>query len=1028
MDGFVGYGAASVGMAVVRGSGSVWTNNGNVAIGEFGSGMLTIEDGGVVTSAYGYIGTFAGSSGTVTVTGQGSTWSNTTGVSVGEYGSGTLIIENGGAVTNTYGVIATIPGSSGTVTVSGNGSTWTNSSTLSVGDSGTGTLRIENGGTVSNTDAWIGWDAGVSGTATVTGPSSSWSNSGNLYVGYDGVGSLIIERGGSVSSIDGIIGSNVGSSGSTTVRGAGSSWTIVNYLEVGPYGSGSLNIEDGGRVSTDVGVIGRQAGSSGTVTVTGPGSQWTNTTALYVGNAGTGSLTIEDGGRVSNSIGVIGAVSGTSGTAVVRGAGSQWSNSGDLSIGQSGAGSLTITDGGAVSAATTRLGALASSQGLLTLTGSDGARGLLTTGQIVKGAGSATLTLDGGMLRATVDQPHFLSNFAPGDVVLNAGGAIIDSSTYSIGIAAALSGGGGLIKTGVGRLELTGTSMFSGPSSVLAGQLAINGSIANSAVTVSNGAVLSGSGTIGGMSALSGATIAPGNSIGTLSVNGNVGFAAGSTYAVEINGAGQSDRIAATGTATLSGGTVQILPDQGVSFMADHPYTILTAQGGVSGRFAESAGSAFAFITPTLRYSSDAVTLTMVRKTEPQPEPPQPDPPEPPTPPEPPQPIAFHSVAETRNQYTTADGVEALGAGNRLYDIILGASVAGARQAFDALSGEAHASAVSVAYEDSRLVREAILTRLRQPLSSGLPTFVQGSYSAAYAADRSQAPQPVTVTSSFDPRRSALWGEGFGSWGQSASNGNAASLETATGGFILGADALVSDVFRLGVAGGFTRTSFDIDGRLSSGSNDSVFGALYGASSWGNLNLRLGASYAWHDFDVSRTIRFPGFADRTHASYDGWTAQAFAEVGYRMSLGRVHLELFAGASLLRLHTDGFAEEGGAAGLTGSAQDQDLATTTLGLRAAAPLSETVPLIARGLLGWRHAFGDVEPTTLLAFAGGASAFMVAGAPIDRDALVAEAGLDWQASDAITLGVAYSGQIGERAQEHALKGNLTWRFSSY
>ncbi|HEV2564924.1 MAG TPA: autotransporter outer membrane beta-barrel domain-containing protein, partial [Microvirga sp.] len=253
-------------------------------------------------------------------------------------------------------------------------------------------------------------------------------------------------------------------------------------------------------------------------------------------------------------------------------------------------------------------------------------------------------------------------------------------------------------------------------------------------------------------------------------------------------------------------------------------------------------------------------------------------------------------------------------------------------------------------------------------------------------------------------------------------------LDTATGGFILGADALVSEAVRLGVAGGFTRTTFDVDGRLSSGSNDSVFGALYGSSSWGALNLRLGASYAWHDFDVSRTIRFPGFADSTHASYDGWTAQAFAELGYRFDLGRVALEPFAGASVLRLHTDAFQEEGGAAALTGYAQDQDLATTTLGLRAEARLRQDLPLTLHGLLGWRHAYGDVEPQMLLAFAGGASAFTVAGVPIDRDALVAEAGLDWQASDALSLGVSYSGQISERAQDHALKGNLTWRFSTH
>jgi fibronectin-binding autotransporter adhesin len=88
---------------------------------------------------------------------------------------------------------------------------------------------------------------------------------------------------------------------------------------------------------------------------------------------------------------------------------------------------------------------------------------------------------------------------------------------------------------------------------------------------------------------------------------------------------------------------------------------------------------------------------------------------------------------------------------------------------------------------------------------------------------------------------------------------------------------------------------------------------------------------------------------------------------------------------------------------------------------------VPLMIRGMLGWRHAYGDVQPDMLLAFAGGTSVFTAAGAPIDRDALVAEAGLDWQASDTVSLGVAYRGQIGNQAQEHALTGNLIWRFET-
>jgi outer membrane autotransporter protein len=900
---------------------------------------------------------------------------------------------------------------------------------------GSGELTLTGANTYTGDTAVTGGTSLAPSVLAVSGAAASLGSPGSVIeVGpaANDVAELQVSAGAQVRSFSGYVGVGAGSSGAVTVSGSGSQWTNTDDIFVGYLGTGSLTIEDGGTVSAaNNAYFGSTPGGSGTATVSGAGSQLNTTNDIVVGFAGTGALTIESGGTASDRTGYIGYWAGTTGTAVVSGAGSQWTNREGLHIGYLGTGSLTIENGGAVTAPTTYLGTDTSGQGTLSLTGSAGARGLLTTGQVVKGAGSATLTLDGGMLQATADQPDFLSNFAPGDVVVNAGGALIDSNGHSIGLAAALSGSGGLIKTGAGLLTLTGTSLLSGPSSVLAGQLAVNGSIANSAVTVGPGATLSGTGTIGGLSALSGATIAPGPSIGTLNVGGNVAFAAGSTYAVETNAAGQLDRIAATGTATLSGGSVQVLPDQGIGYVADVPFTILTANGGVTGAFSGTSGGEFAFVTPTLRYGHDTVTLTLVRKTEPPTPPNPPEPPQPPTlpePPVPPQPVAFHSVAVTKNQYSTADGVEALGEGNHLYDILLGASVPGARQAFDALSGEAHASAVTVAYEDGRLVREAILTRLRQPMGTPLPAFAQGSYGAAYAAALpGSAAQPVAVVPSFDPRRFALWGEGFGSWGRVGSNGNAAGLETSTGGFIIGADAQLDPAFRLGVAGGFTRTSFDIDGRLSSGTNESVFGALYGSATWGRFNLQLGASYAAHDLDVSRRVLFPGFGDAANASYDGSTLQAFGEIGYGLTLGLASLEPFVGASVLRLHTDAFQEDGGVAALTGFGRTYELGTTMLGLRAAAQISSEVPLTLRAMLGWRRAYGDVEPAALLAFAGGASAFTVSGIPVDRNALAVEAGLDWQATQDISLGVAYSGQIGSHAQDHALKGNFTWRFDT-
>jgi ribonuclease HI len=56
-----------------------------------------------------------------------------------------------------------------------------------------------------------------------------------------------------------------------------------------------------------------------------------------------------------------------------------------------------------VTAATTRLGQNGTGQGALTLAGTASARGQLTTGQVVRGSGTGSLSFNGGLLRATSD-------------------------------------------------------------------------------------------------------------------------------------------------------------------------------------------------------------------------------------------------------------------------------------------------------------------------------------------------------------------------------------------------------------------------------------------------------------------------------------------------------------------------------------------------------------------------------------------------------------------------------------------------
>ncbi|MBA1158559.1 autotransporter-associated beta strand repeat-containing protein [Microvirga mediterraneensis] len=761
--------------------------------------------------------------------------------------------------------------------------------------------------------------------------------------------------------------------------------------------SGNIDIATGSdQAATLSGVIGDGL-MPGSVVKTGAGKLTLTGDNGYTGHTviSAGTLQIGDGGTSGSILGDVanngtlvfnrrddvtfgGAVLGA-GALVKQGAG-RLTLTGDNNY----TGGTTIAQGTLIGNSSSLSGNITNNSSLIfdqghtgTYSGSISGSGALTK----QGSGTLILTGNNSHAGGTVIEEGTLqigdggrSGSISGSIVNNGALVLNRSGTYDVN--ASITGTGSLAIVG-GTVNFTGTS-YAGPVSVEASTFNLAPhSRWGSIFTIEQGGTIGGSGTIGGLIVRQGGTVSPGYSPGTLNVAGNVAFDAGSNYTVDVTADGAHDLIAATGAATLSGGTVNVRAVRGL-YGARSTHTILSAQGGITGRFA-SASSDLAFLTPSLSYDPHNAYLTLTRNQ-----------------------VDFSALAGSPNARAAAAATEMLGFGNDLYEALVLLSADQAGTAFDSLSGEAHATAAGVALGDAERVRNGLLTRLRQPL----------------AARPAQPDAPA-------PGRFALWGEGFGSWGRAGANGNAAGLDTATGGFILGADAPVADAVRLGLAGGLIRTGFDIDGRLASGRTESVFGALYGSGAWGGVTLRLGAASAGHALEVNRAIRFPGFRDQTGASYDGWSAQAFGEAGYRIDLGPVQLEPFAGAAVLRLHTDGFAEDGGAAALTGSARVHALATTTLGVRAEARLSDTVPLVARGLLGWRHAYGDVEPAALLAFGGGASVFSVAGTPVDRDALVAEAGLDWQASDAISLGVAYAGQIGAQAQEHAVKGNLTWRF---
>lgn len=566
------------------------------------------------------------------------------------------------------------------------------------------------------------------------------------------------------------------------------------------------------------------------------------------------------------------------------------------------------------------------------------------------------------------------------------GGVTGNGSSFSFGGPAEI-GGSVTAKGSSFSFSQTGETTISGDVELNEGSSTSGGSIDNPIdvtgnVKVDPTSVMGGNWSITGDLTVDG-TLSPGNSIGIVKViEGDHIFGHASNYTVEINAAGESDRIFVGGTATLDG-SLSVVPLDGPNdFLLGHPYTIVEADGGFDGtKFQEVTWNHdSAFLEPNLSYDDNTVSLSIDRNG-----------------------VAFSAAAGTNNQFQVAQGIDSLDFGNEAHNAIALSSLEEAPGAFDLLSGEVHASVRSTLIEDSRHVRDTVMDRIRKAFEGTAPEETAGT-------------------------GANIWTQAFTSSGEADADGNAAEVGSDVSGFLTGADGALDGSWQLGFAGGYSRTALDVDGRLSSASADSVHAAAYGGWSSGPLGIRFGAAHSWHSIDVERRVFIPdpAYEDFLTSGYDARTAQLFGEAGYRVTLGRMEVEPFAGLAYVNHHTGNMHELGGDAALDGASSSDDVGYSTLGIRGftVVAISDTGSLTLRGMVGWQHAFGDVSPTATLAFTGSAP-FAVAGVPIARDAALVELGGDLDFAGNVTLGALYSGRLGSDRRDHEIKANMKVAF---
>ncbi|MGY0798534.1 autotransporter-associated beta strand repeat-containing protein [Lysobacter sp. A286] len=265
---------------------------------------------------------------------------------------------------------------------------------------------------------------------------------------------------------------------------------------------------------------------------------------------------------------------------------------------KSGAGTLVLTadndyaGGTTIAGGTLQLGAGGTSgwilgdvanNGMLVFNRSDDTTfaGLVSgTGTMVKQGGNIlTLTADNDYSGGTTIAGGTLqlgaggtSGWILGDVANN--GTLVFDRSDDVTFAGLVSGSGGMIQNGSGVVTLTADNSYGGATVLNTGTLLVNGdqAAATGLTTVNSGATLGGFGVLGGDVVVNnGGTLSPGDSVGTLTIGGNLSLSTGSVLDFEF------------GEANVVGGPLNDLVEVGGNLALDGTINVSVSAGGDFG-------------------------------------------------------------------------------------------------------------------------------------------------------------------------------------------------------------------------------------------------------------------------------------------------------------------------------------------------------------------------------------------------------------------------------------------------------------
>ncbi|MBV8102094.1 MAG: autotransporter domain-containing protein [Verrucomicrobia bacterium] len=699
-----------------------------------------------------------------------------------------------------------------------------------------------------------------------------------------------------------------------------------------------------------------------------------------------------------------------------------------LTVGNNG--TSTVFSGAIEDGTTATLGLTKVGTGTLTLAGADTYSGptQVIGGTLRAGVAGAFSSTSAFTVNSTLDLNGFnntigslsgtgtVVNSGPANATLTVGND--DSSTVFSGlIEDGTTATLGLTKVGTGTLTLSGADTYTGPTTVNAGTLVVNGSIASAETFVNPGGVLTGIGSIRG-SVVNNGIVIPGNPTGTLTISGNYVQNSNGTLRISVGGTapGQFGVLAVGGHATLAG-TLQIVSINGFQLAVGNKLTFLTATGGVSGTFStiQNPFPSSTAVEAQFLLLPDAVEIEGTQGS-------------------------FVSILQslgpivTPNELAVAKALDSARGDPReaaLFAFLDSQPIANLPHDLS-LIAPTQISSINASVSIGKVQISNIGQRMANIhagstgfSSSGFtlngegPTFGNGLTGETGAEGKSGP----SVLAPIPENRWGFFVTGLGEFTNVDSTPNANGYDVNTGGITLGVDYRVTPYFAVGLLGGYAHNNVSLVGGGNIDVNGGTFGA-YATLFGDGFYLDAAVTGGPNGYDTHRTA----LQGSANGSTEGADINVVVSAGYDWKSGNFSIGPTASFEFGYVGLDGFSETGSLAPLKFPDQNTESETTAFGAKATYEWKiGKITLVPQVSAAWQHEYGSVAYQVIAGFASGAgTSFTVNGPEIGRDSLLIGAGVSMIWSDRISTYVFYDGDIARTNYDsHTVTGGFRITF---